>query len=119
MDDLTQSIVPVQPPTCFSSHLITSHHYFYKSHFTPVFSPTISDNPIFFIEFFIKSPPNNTNNMVNFSTYKRYIKNSSLIIKDLFALIPHAIGPLSYISFIICLYPTTTPWSRIKCVNNN
>lgn len=49
----------------FNSYKIFSHLNFEESQVTPVLSPGVSDDPILFLEGFIESPSNNTDNVVN------------------------------------------------------
>lgn len=66
----------------FDSNDVLSSFHTEKTHFAPVFAPTISDSPIFFLEFFIKAPTHHTDRMVLLFVSSFIIENTSLIVKN-------------------------------------
>mmetsp|Transcript_699 Transcript_699/g.834 ORF Transcript_699/g.834 Transcript_699/m.834 type:complete len:209 (-) Transcript_699:432-1058(-) len=70
----------------FDSQQVFAHCNSEVSHFTPVFTPRITNNPILFFRFIIHAPSYNTNNMIGTCRMRIIVKNTTTVSHDWFSI---------------------------------
>lgn len=66
----------------FNSKDILPHLHAKETHFAPIFTPTVTNNPVGHLFFFIEAPANNANFVCNLSSGVFISKDSALVVQN-------------------------------------